>query len=166
MSWNISRERDSTTSLRSLFQSSVTLIVKIFSLCSGRTSHVSVRVSCLLSCHWATLSRSLSQVSRLLKVSVEFVEVSLWPNLIQTFILRTIYSWTPLDSMVWLAHRVLPKYLTLIGRETSCTLLFAGVLMRCFSESRTTESSAMSGSTAVKSWPFGLDSFTCHCAKY
>lgn len=32
MSWNISRERDSTTSLRSLFQSSVTLIVKMFFL--------------------------------------------------------------------------------------------------------------------------------------
>ena len=55
---NISREGDSTTSLGSLFQCSVTLKVESSSSCSAGTSCASVCARCPLSCRWAPLKRA------------------------------------------------------------------------------------------------------------
>jgi len=52
---NISREGDSTASLGSLCQGSVTLRGKKFFSCPTGTSSASVCAHCPLSCHWAPL---------------------------------------------------------------------------------------------------------------
>jgi len=55
--WNISREGDSTASLGSLGQGSVTLRGRSSSSCSAGASSASVCARCPLSCHWAPLNR-------------------------------------------------------------------------------------------------------------